>query len=240
LHLKEKAKISEEPEGSDIGTFIHELLEKTFQKFIGRAPVVDQKFRQTFSKFFSAEFDRFFLKRMKADAFLLKEVAAFRLDKFLDNERVRPVEKILGLERKFYGEIGGFKLMAKVDRIDQLHNGSTIILDYKTGVDEPLPARNLEFEMSRPGIKKAIRSFQLPLYLMLVGKELGEGNLQAAIYNLRLAEIKEFDCDQEKLELCAKALRFILHEIVDPKVDFIADEDDARACEYCEYGYLCR
>ncbi|MDD4179013.1 MAG: PD-(D/E)XK nuclease family protein [Candidatus Margulisbacteria bacterium] len=240
LHLKEKAKISEEPEGSDIGTFIHELLEKCFQKFIDRQPVIDQKFRLAFHKTFSADFDRFFLKRMKADAFLLKEVAAFRLEKFLDRERVRQVEKILGLERKFHGNVGDFKFQAKVDRIDKMHGGTTMILDYKTGADEPLPARNLEFELSRPAIKAAIRSFQLPLYLMLVGKELGAESLQAAVYNLRQAETKEFECDRDKLALCEKALRFILNEIVDPKVAFVADEDEARFCEYCEYGYLCR
>ncbi|MCX5712947.1 MAG: PD-(D/E)XK nuclease family protein, partial [Candidatus Omnitrophica bacterium] len=48
LGLKEKEELLDEPEGKDVGTFIHELFEAAFSKFINKRPCIDKTFKDVF------------------------------------------------------------------------------------------------------------------------------------------------------------------------------------------------
>jgi len=47
------------------------------------------------------KFENVFVRKMKSDAFLIKEILVYRLSRFLDNERLRPIKEILCLEKVF-------------------------------------------------------------------------------------------------------------------------------------------
>ena len=87
--MKEKEDLQEDPEGAEIGQFIHELLEETFGRFIGRKPNINKNFKDFFFNTLERNFEETFQKRMKSDSFLLKEIIKARLDRFLQKEEKR-------------------------------------------------------------------------------------------------------------------------------------------------------
>ena len=55
------------------------------------------------------------------------------LNRWLNLEKQRPPFKVIANEFNQTIKVGGLKMKLKIDRIDQLHNGEQIIIDYKTG-----------------------------------------------------------------------------------------------------------
>ena len=141
----------------------------------------------------------------------------------------------------------------KIDRIDALKDGSLLVIDYKSGGEDPMSksaGRIKTMEMRRKNICDTVKSFQLPLYLYLaresgLGGSKG-GKLNAALYYLRNSEIKSFlkpeesASSEEIVDVFMQALKFILCEINNPDENFISDEEDARYCGNCPFFYLCR
>lgn len=260
LGLEEKEDLLEEPEGRDIGTFIHELLDETFSRFLGRRPRIDDKFREYFFRALDKKFTDEFQRKMKSDSFLIKEILDFRLGRFLDNEDKREVREILCLEKSFRMRIKlsgrTFKFRAIIDRIDRLDDGTLLVLDYKTGSGDIMPlcdAGKIESAgFSREAFKNTIKSFQLPLYLHMVDNDpkYKGGRANAALYMIKdLKEdfgIKklfkeEALADKDKVTaVYIKVLECLLSDILNPSVAFEADESDSRQCENCPFFYICR
>jgi len=94
LGFKEKEEFEDEPEGADIGTFLHRLLEETFKKFIGKKPKIDTEFRLYFFEKFNQKFEDTFGRKMGSRSFLLKDVMRRRLEQFLKSENERDIQKI--------------------------------------------------------------------------------------------------------------------------------------------------
>jgi CRISPR/Cas system-associated exonuclease Cas4 (RecB family) len=258
LGLKEIEGIAGDPEGKDVGTFVHDLLRDTFSRFKGKKPVINSDFEIYFNDEFNKKFDDEFVKRMRSDSFLLREVMASRLKKFLEMEKIRSaaIERIEDLEKEVAGviEAGGHAFSfsrARIDRIDKLSDGSSLIIDYKTGASE-VPKKDLsalEVEgYSRRSIKENIKDLQLPIYIYLAGGEKGIDDYGAALYRMKEREkwmlelFEGLDAvkRREAFGICMKALRVLLLEMVDPDVPFEADDEDPRNCEYCEFKNLCR
>lgn len=253
LGLKEKEDLLDEPEGREIGIFIHELLEQVFVRFMGKKPVIDDSFKKKFFAEFNKKFEETLAKRRKSDAFMLNAIMQQRLERFLGYETQRNIEEIIGLEQtlkkqiKFSGRSPVFE--CRIDRIDKLEDGSILIIDYKTGSTDTPPKgiKILEkMELNRESIRQAVCSFQLPLYLYLLQEKYEEKKISAALYNLKTIELDYFpkqkeDNVQEKImQKCLQALEFIVSEIQDPERPFEATQDKEDRCEYCPFFYLCR
>jgi hypothetical protein len=262
LGLEEKEDLLEEPQAADIGTFVHELLEETFSGFINKRPNIDAKFRRYFKAALDKKFSDEFQKKMKSDAFLIKEILDFRMERFLDNEAQRDVDEIIALERNFKADIKfrgeNFKFQAFIDRIDRLSDKSLLILDYKTGDTGNLPLTNLKkieaAGFAREALKHTIKSFQLPLYFYFVAndKRYKDSQANAALYSLKDSSdnqglVKLFkeevaSADKKNLmDVYLKALEFIVcDDIVNPKIPFKADQASPRNCQNCPFFYMCR
>jgi len=254
LGFEEKERLSEDIEGKDVGVFIHQLLEDVFAKFINRKPEINQEFCRKFPQILAEKFETFFSKRKRPDLFMLEKVLYYRLNQFLKFEQTskeRRVERILYVEKQFEEEIElsgtTFDFTYIVDRVDELEDGSVLILDYKTGSDalKPQQANRLEkMEFKRESIRDKIKSFQLPLYYYFEKKKYQEETLNAALYNLRSLKLSYLynkkGNEKELMPICLNALDFILHEIIDPGKTFIADPANERNCNYCPFFYLCR
>jgi hypothetical protein len=260
LRLREKEALSEEPEAREVGTFIHELLEEVFARFIGSRPRIDAAFRKFFFDACDKKFEKDLRRKMKSDAFLMEEVLRYRLEKFLDNEAKRPVKELVCVEKVFEGTVGleggpeGLRFKSKIDRIDRLEDESLLILDYKTGGGDVMPASCAKInsqKWTRPHLKRTVRSFQLPLYFYFVRQ-----TAQAARINAGLYQFKELDKDlglklflkseddfrnvDEMMAVFMKALAFVCREILDSGVAFEADPQDPFYCQGCPFFYLCR
>ncbi len=254
LGLEEKEELLDAPQGKDIGDFIHRLLEDTYKEFLDKKPFIDDKFKNRFFKEFNKRFDQDLKKRMGSDAFMVKDIMDYRLSRFLDKEQQREVKKVISLEDESLGgriklRDSSFQFKCRIDRIDELEDSTILIIDYKTGANPKAPARldKLEsMEMDRQSIKETIHSFQLPLYYYFVRAKFKDLSLNAALYNLRKLDFTFFikprainEADRV-MGICIKALGFIISEILNPQVDFEADETRERNCEYCPFFYLCR
>ncbi len=254
LNLEEKMGLLEEPEGRQIGNFIHGLLEEAFKKFILKKPDISRAFEKYFFCLFEERFNESFQKTMKSDSFLLKEIIRFRMERFLEEEKNRQVAEILMLEAKFKEKIvlsgREYNFVLKVDRIDKLRDNSLLILDYKTGGSElkPKPIEKIEKNgFDRITLKNTVGSFQMPLYLYFVRRrQKGQALINAALYNLRSSQIDYFlkadDFSRvEKIEqVFLAAFNSVVSEIVNPRFSFISDYQDSRYCQNCPFFYLCR
>ncbi len=240
LGLREKDNLLDDPEARHIGTFIHEHLEHMYMPFLGKKPVLDEKFRQVFNRTLEERFTATFGRNMKSDAFLLKSIIQERLSRFLDNEmnnNDRKVEKLLYLENQFEDVLdlssGNRRFSYIVDRVDQLHDGTIMIVDYKTGGLDimPRPAEYLgNLELSREAIRDHIKSFQLPLYFHYLDRHYPDRPINACLYNLRTLKIDKFVTEKNTMErhqICQvylKYLDFIINEILNPDIDFVEDD----------------
>lgn len=255
LGLKEREDAAETVDGSDIGQFIHEQLHDVFKQFIGRKPDISPDLIGRALEKIVRSFDDSFAPRMRSDAFLVREVVEFRLRRFLEADARRPVEEVIALEKRYTGTLptssGVFRLEARIDRIDRMEGGDFIILDYKTGGSLP-PSPRLSALVDMPLDRRAIRSrlgsFQLPLYIFMARQQGMEGRVDAALYDLRSSDIKQFFKAREmddssrdsRMARCIDAMGQILSEIVDPSVAFAADTEDPRLCSRCPYRNMCR
>ncbi len=257
LGLEEKEGLADEPEAVDIGNFLHELLEKTFEPFLSKKPEFDKKFRDNFFNSLNEKFENDFMRKMKSDSFLVKAVLEYRMEKFIKNEKERDVKKLICVEDRFDAKINlsgnEYKFTAKIDRIDCLSDKSFLVIDYKTGYTRevlPLDAERIaEAGFTREKLKDTLKSFQLPLYLYLVSsdKRFQGARINAGLYSLknlsleRLFRKEEHFVNIEKImEVYLKAMDAILAEIINPEVCFKADETNQRYCHYCPFFYLCR
>ncbi|MCX5698811.1 MAG: PD-(D/E)XK nuclease family protein [Candidatus Omnitrophica bacterium] len=251
LGLEEKEDLFDEPEAVDVGIFVHELLEKTYAGFMNKKPVIDERFEKLFFAEFDKLFKQKFSRKMKADSFILEDILRYRMKKFLESEKQRnDIDAVVMLEKRIPWKIetqsGVFDFIAGVDRVDKRPGGSFLVIDYKTGGAQT-PNVNLDnLEFCRGEIKNVIKSFQLPIYIWACRENLKAQDVSAAIYFLRTCEIKEYlwkatpKNKKENLDACLKAISFILDEIINPDVAFVADKDAQRNCAYCPYSSLCR
>lgn len=253
LGLREREDLLGDPEGADVGTFIHELLRDAFTTFLGSRPVIDGRFRAGFFKEMERRFAEAFAKRMRSDAFMLEYVMKSRLEGFLDREAERGVKELLAIEERMEGTVacGGrpVAVACRVDRIDRLGDDGLLIVDYKTGAIGKRPRARAILgmsDLSREAVRDAVCSFQLPLCYHLVKGRYGEERIGTALYDMRAAELVEFPgkgdaagCD-EIMEKCMRALAAVAAEIVDPDVPFAADDSDKIRCARCPFFYLCK
>ena len=253
LGLKEKDDLLESPEATHIGKFIHEVLEDSFKRFINKKPKFDKIFYSSFQKLIDKKFEKEIACRMKSDSILLREIMNERLRKFLENEEQWPVKKILGLEedRRATIKLNGkdVSFVYTVDRVDELEDGSIVIIDYKTGGANVTPKRLSSLQsmrMDRESIKDDLRSFQLPLYYHFTKEQMPNAEINAQLYNIRSLKRESFIRDDDKgkeseiMDISMKALEYIHKEICNPKVPFSCESVDDRRCQNCPFTGLCK
>lgn len=250
MFLQEKTDLLATPEPREIGTFVHELLHQTFTEFLNKRPVIDAGFESRFFKAFKKKFEEDFHPRLGDGAFLLESVLKHRLEQFLRNEKERQVAKLLVLESPHPYKIGDFKLKARVDRVDELDDGTLLVVDYKTGGKIEMPGRLQKLQEmpigDRQAMKKAIKSFQMPIYISIFLDKYPGKEVNACLYNLRETRLsmcfKKQDLAErtESLSLIMTAAQNLIKEMIDPAVPFVADFSDAWQCENCSFRSLCR
>ncbi|OPX30609.1 MAG: hypothetical protein B1H08_01290 [Candidatus Omnitrophica bacterium 4484_171] len=246
LGIKEGTNLLDDLGADEIGSFLHQLLEEAFKPFVNKKPSINKEFEEEFMRLFENKFSSEILKRMRSDAFILKEIIKTRLKKFLNEEKKRDVDKIVCLEEEFRDTLsfGGidYNFISKVDRIDEISD-SLVIIDYKSGSSDVVPKKiknNNGISLNREYIKEQVKSFQLPVYYIISSRYFKNRDIEAQIYNLRTLERKSFSIDSDSsLDMYLGFIEYILKEIVNPDIPFLADREE-RKCSFCPFFYLCR
>lgn len=244
LGLRLPDDLLEDPESRHIGIFIHDLLKEAFEGFVGKKPVLDAHFRKYFQKIYESRFAAVFGKAGRRDTFLTGSVLKARLERFLDQEALRcetDVKKLLYVERKFENVVSlagqDVHLIYRVDRVDEMTDGTILILDYKTGSRAPILKDIVDIAssiLSREYIRDHIRSFQMPLYVHYLHQQFPGRDVNCVLYHLRTMSLERFlSTDQMRdvekiLDIYFKALDFIIAEIFNPKIPFIDDPIDIK------------
>jgi len=242
LGLKVTDDLLDDPESRHIGVFIHDLLQEAFQGFVGKKPVLDAHFRKYFQKIYESRFAAVFGKAGRSDTFLMETVLKTRLERFLDQEALRcetGVKQVLYVERKFEDVIslsgGQVHLTYRVDRVDEMTDGTILILDYKTGSTDSKPREiSNDITLTRGYVLTQVKSFQMPLYVHYLRQQFPNRNINSALYHLRTMTTESFlGKNQMKdvemvLEGYFKALDFIMAEIYNLEIPFIDDAVDIR------------
>ncbi|MBF0511935.1 MAG: PD-(D/E)XK nuclease family protein [Candidatus Omnitrophica bacterium] len=239
LGLQLTEDLLEDPESKHIGVFVHALLQETFGVFIGKKPVLDEGFRKYFFKIYESRFAQSFGLAGRRDTFLMETVIRARLEHFFDKEAKRcerDVGQILYIERRFEEtlHLAGqqVSISYRMDRVDEMLDGSILLLDYKTGGHEGL-SRTIDSlnpsKFSREYIRDHVKSFQMPLYVNYLSQQFPGRSVNGALYHLRTINIERFMKEgkaqdiHEILGVYWNALEFIMAEIYNPEIPFIED-----------------
>ena len=163
------------------------------------------------------------------------------------------IKKILYLEKKFIEQItienNIYNFQYIVDRVDLMDSKNIIIIDYKTG-SEILTPKSLEklrkLKFNRIDIRDTIKSFQLPIYYFFEQKRYNNTTIKATLYNLRTLDLHFFPSYStpeieinETIDICIKALNFIITEINNINIDFIKDNENTYYCKSCPFYEYC-
>jgi DNA helicase II / ATP-dependent DNA helicase PcrA len=144
-----------------------------------------------------------------------------QLKELLEKIHSSPAPDVLHTEEWFEVQIAGTKVAGRIDRIDQLPDGSVAIVDYKTG-----KARSQE---------DADESLQLSIYAMAAQAKWGYRVSELAFQNLEgnvtiVSKRAEFELEQAR-ERVQTVVRGIADENFKPKPDF--------HCTFCAFRSLC-
>jgi DNA helicase-2/ATP-dependent DNA helicase PcrA len=132
--------------------------------------------------------------------------------------------KIFGLELGFTLKVGEVLVKGRIDRIDELPDGSLEVVDYKTGN----PKTKLEWDDKR----------QLVLYALALEQCLPDPKpvKKLTYYYLTTNETVSFEPTEKDREKLTQQILETMDRIA--KSDFAADPD-AMKCKYCDFKDIC-
>jgi len=257
LNLSEKDEISPEIEQKDIGSIVHDILEKFFKKKIGRPLKIHKEDYKLIKKISEEVFAVKMPEHNRGYEYVVKRQVERRLEDLLEyhEEKLSGI-KILDCERDLETEIetrfGKIKLKGRADRVQQ-RGALTEIVDYKTGARAEVPNWK-EFDLNdRANWIKTLKSVQLPFYalayknvkglsvenidayLMLLGSEdMEEKRLFGKIYGKTPGDKAGIFSNYEK------AIKILIEEILDVKKKFVpVSPENAKECSSCPYKTIC-
>jgi probable DNA repair protein len=241
------------------GDLVHQVLEHLWRKLIDQQALLeltetDQA--QLLEEVIEASVESYFTKRTPVSAQLLtleKQRLALLVGDWLNSvERQRDPFRVLEMEREHVEKLGPLELTTKIDRIDELPDGSRVVLDYKTG-------RNLKAEdlLTEPLLEP-----QLPIYavaddgaeadavafaqvqrnecrLLGVVREKGLLGRVKALSAYPQAEERNLDSWEALLSDWRRQLEGLAADFVAGRAE-VKPYDRQRSCQYCDLPGLCR
>ena len=250
-NIPEPVEINHEIPADKVGNFIHKIFEDSFK------PYVDKTITFTGMKKICKKIkekvnfvDEYFKELNSFQKKALKLIIEFRIDNFLDyilsdKDNFKNF-KLIGVEKNYENK----NLQGKFDRIDLIEEENRIrIVDYKTGLKVLYPherkleeIEKIEGEYSENNLKllrKIIKSFQIPCYIILGKNHYPEKNITLTIYNLSAGKNEKIEhkFDDNKIDWFKKAITYIINFM--RKANFLYAIPD-NYCNYCEYRKMCK
>ena len=215
-----------------LGTAAHTALERLYRS-AGNGRVMDLKEVVTeFDQAWQEEYDDTGIDFLKATTTAeCRRTGAKVLRAYYEQHAPFNGARLIGLERKVFIDLNGdgrYKLVGHIDRLEQRHDGTYEIHDYKTGRD--LPAQS-ELDGDR----------QLPLYQMGVTQSWTDAKRVELVWHyLRHEKEMRSICTPERL----KALKRELIALIDGIESRGCDESRFETCEGkhcggCNFQHLC-
>ncbi len=261
FYYREVLKLSqrEEPGGeidpTQVGTFVHAVLQRYFSSRLGRRLLADDADAGAMTRLVDAMFPEWFGQAEAGAGRLLHEQVSRHLADFLTGY-VKPLAarcalSIRSLEHPVAVSWKGFGLRGRIDAVEE-RDGRTVLVDYKTsssGAGYAVKWKKLDAE-DRATWSEAIPSLQLAFYTLLHAEETGSDPRGADALFLILGrnhidekiELPLFDQkhpSETHWPVMEKVLLGLLTEIVSPDVPFTAARDLKVACSRCDFTGIC-
>lgn len=232
------------------GSILHDVLHKVWQPLEDQASLL-QLSPGALSHCIQTAIDETFLqypvraKTSKTFETLEKSRLLDIVHRWLAVEKQRPPFKILLLEAKVPYTIGGIDLTLQVDRLDELADGSRLLIDYKTGNVTTISRENC-WQIERP------IDPQLPLYVLATENVSAISYAQVRADDMRFKGLSGSETDipgiqpvpeefswAEQLDSWDTNLTHLAKQFAcgDAAVD---PNDPHLTCQYCDFQRLCR
>ncbi|MEX1274281.1 MAG: PD-(D/E)XK nuclease family protein [Bacteroidota bacterium] len=256
LRLRERRETSDDLDDRDIGSLVHRILAEFFKPVMNRrltqGDLDEARLDETIDRCFREEYGEeligpahFFKKQVTLQ--LKKFMAAYQLPLLQDHEVI-----VEGAEVSLQAELGGVVFTGRIDRMET-RDGKTCIIDYKTGFDDSrVRIRSGKLNPNdRATWRKAIGSFQLPIYMLLAaragGKKLEEilplylflGNPNAGPKTEAGIENDEQTAAEVYRGVEQVIISMMMNEIFDAKVPFSPTDTPHKDCPSCPYNTIC-
>lgn len=255
LGLRSTDEMKDTLEVSELGTLLHETLERLYRPYLNQhltvnsVEAMEKEVQQTLDSVIEGLFEhKDFEVGMNV---LMREVSLDYLKRFLALEKAnssRHQVEVLGLEQELYAEVAGpygnQTIKGVVDRVDRL-DGMLRILDYKTGGFTPSEVQIKDFQLDLMDPKKS-KAFQLLTYAWLYKKNHPEASdIASGIISFRklsaangMLHLPETSNEVDLFNDFEAILSSILTDIYDATIPFRQTED-AKQCEKCDFNSIC-
>jgi len=239
LKLKETT-FEEDLDAKSIGTLVHNILYSYFSDFEGKlfAPKdPDSELKKIYSLIDSQ------ISFPSKTVWLQKEQVKYAIARFFrgnfENISQRTVNFLeFSLNMNIEANGSTYLITGKLDKIDN-KNGTTIIVDYKTGIPKAPDINFVPTVDNKAQWLSKIKSFQLPIYALLVHKNLNVTDIEFEFWGLKNSQIKRFKINPTLLKAYKEALEIIIDDIVSCKYFECTNENIKNQCAYCPYKIIC-
>lgn len=261
LGLRERDDVSDDIEASDLGLFVHEVLEKFFAPRTGTVLDPATLTGDEAERLAGTLFDERFGGGELAARQLMRDRVVARLGEYVEAYQ-RPMAEsarieILGLEVMEEAAVGNSRFAVRLDRVERRTNAdgtsAVHILDYKTG-GRPGNVR-IRFDRldatRRETWPEAIGSLQLALYALVYAEAHGipPESVRAAYLFLGRQQVTpkietglfdKGDVDPaEGLASVRIVVEGLVKELLDPAIPFRPTDELEKNCPRCPFTAIC-
>jgi ATP-dependent helicase/nuclease subunit B len=251
LGIRDIEEIEETVAANTLGTIVHNTLEALYTPYINEILSIEiiKLLRQKVDEQVAAEFQNTFKEGNieSGKNKIIFEISKRYVRNFLKMEllEIQQGNEIIisSLENKLETQLEipeldfPVNLRGTVDRIDT-YNGTTRIIDYKTGLVKQTDLNLSEWELLFSDYDKHSKKIQVLAYALMSENDLNFGNTQAGIisfrnlgqgflpfnYSEKSSSIKGIEIFEETLSLYKTELNKIIVEICNPEIPFTEKE----------------
>ncbi|MGE4584499.1 MAG: PD-(D/E)XK nuclease family protein [Sphaerochaeta sp.] len=220
-----------------IGTLLHRVYQRFFSSLDAFDPMQLQAYRKQLHQIFTETLEELYGKQGPRHSIHIWIVSEFSelITRILEEEsRLFPFARSIGFEKQLEMEFGPLFLQGRIDRIIALEGSQQAlyaIIDYKKS------------EVPFKKVKTGIKSYQLPLYRLLVDSVLQKRVANGSYYSIKDARyysLWDGDASEEAL-VCDQALEEQLSRFIEAvETGSLMATPSKEHCAGCEYRSLCR
>lgn len=270
VELPEPDEVKEEIDGMIFGNIFHDAIEALYKPFEGKVCsksdiegiqknkvfIANEITNQIITHYFKEKINSRKKVFLEGKTLLIFENIKTYLNQLLKVDKDIAPFTLISLEKKYQtsfninlnGHSTTFYIGGKIDRVDQI-NGTTRVLDYKTGNVKGFSFKAIEdlFERDEKDPKKEI--LQALIYTWALSEETNNSNIQPAIYSLRKLFEKDFSPNvkwdkndfsfRELEEELVANLKELVKEIYSTENTFRQTLHSDK-CKYCAYKKICQ
>lgn len=251
LSLK-KGKDTLDPDRAEVGSIVHEVLSRFFSQGLNEKVGSRAFSKEDMERIIKELFYERYGQNISGRLYLLRHQIIKRLTEFLDifTESFKEGQ-IISIEEELTEPIQNTLIRGRIDMVLRKEGNQFIIIDYKisSGNDKyKLNLRRFDRD-SRETWPEAIKSLQIPVYMLLYSKryKIDIENINGNYLLLGMSTLNDktiysplsVERKKQEMEILSNLIGTLIDEIKNPEIPFRALEKLKDYCPRCDYKPLC-